>query len=98
MVGRQVAPQAVPQADFASALGSVLHRPAFLPLPATAVSTLFGEMGHALLLEGQRVVPSVLQGSGFVFATPWLEEALRWELGEVPESLAARAPSPTEIA
>jgi uncharacterized protein (TIGR01777 family) len=82
------APQPAQQAEFARTLGQVLGRPAFMPLPAAAVTAIFGEMGHELLLNGQRVVPSVLQASGFQFATPWLEEALRWELGEVPDSLA----------
>lgn len=86
-----VAPQPVPQAEFARTLGKVLGRPAFLPLPAAAVSAVFGEMGHELLLNGQRVVPTALQASGFQFATPWLEEALRWELGGVPDSLAVPA-------
>ncbi|MDB5097301.1 MAG: Cell division inhibitor [Cyanobacteria bacterium RYN_339] len=86
-----VAPQAVPQGDFARALGHELGRPAFLPLHATVVSAIFGEMGHELLLEGQRVVPSALQADGFQFATPWLAEALCWELGGVPGSLATEA-------
>jgi uncharacterized protein (TIGR01777 family) len=89
-----VAPQAVPQRDFARALGQALGRPAFLPLHATVVSAVFGEMGHEVLLEGQRVVPSALQADGFKFATPWLAEALSWELGGVPELLAAE-PVPT---
>jgi uncharacterized protein (TIGR01777 family) len=89
-----VAPQAVPQRDFARALGQALGRPAFLPLHATVVGAVFGEMGHEVLLEGQRVVASALQADGFMFATPWLAEALSWELGGVPELLAAE-PVPT---
>lgn len=84
-----VSPQPVTQADFARTLGRVLHRPAVIPLPAAAVIALFGEMGQAALLDGQRVVPAVLQEQGFTFATPWLEEALSWELGGVPNPLMA---------
>jgi uncharacterized protein (TIGR01777 family) len=89
-----VAPQAVPQADFARALGRELGRPAFLPAHATAVSAVFGELGHALLLEGQRVVPSALQADGFQFVTPFLADALAWELGRVPRDLVPE-PAPT---
>lgn len=92
-----VAPQPVTQAEFAHTLGRVLHRPSFMPLPSAAVIALFGEMGQAALLEGQRVVPAVLQERKFAFATPWLEEALRWELGEVPAALVPPAAPPVAI-
>jgi NAD dependent epimerase/dehydratase family enzyme len=75
------APQAVTNRDFTRTLGRVLRRPAFFPLPAFMVKTLFGEMGQALLLEGQRVKPSALTKAGFSFLYPELESALRWELG-----------------
>jgi len=80
-----VAPEAVSQAHFARVLGKVLHRPAFLPLPAPAVRLLFGEMGQSLLLEGARVRPVRAQAAGFSYQSPSLEEALRWELGLVEE-------------
>src|ERR1019366_4950382 len=44
-----VAPQAVRNSEFVRALGQALHRPAFFPLPAFVVRTMFGEMGDALL-------------------------------------------------
>jgi hypothetical protein len=40
------------------------------------VKTLFGEMGEAVLLEGQRVLPARLQDAGFTFTTPDLDTAL----------------------
>jgi NAD dependent epimerase/dehydratase family enzyme len=43
-------------------------------------------MGKAMLLEGQRVVPGKLLETGFRFETPYLAEALRWELGEVADA------------
>lgn len=76
-----VAPGAVTQAVFAKVLGKVLRRPSFVPLPAFAVKSLFGEMGDALLLGGQRVEPKVLEASGFRFESPELESALRRVLG-----------------
>lgn len=72
-----VAPNPVRNLEFTRALGKVLSRPTFLPLPAFAVRLLFGEMGEALLLSSQRVEPAKLKESGFVFQYPQLEEALR---------------------
>ena len=71
----------VRQRDFADALGRVLHRPSFVPTPAAAVTTLFGEMGQSLLLASTRVEPGVLRANGFEPTWPTLEGALRFELG-----------------
>lgn len=76
-----VAPEAVPQADFAKTLGRVLARPSFVPLPGFAVKALFGEMGETLLLGGQRVAPRALMDAGYRFSHPDLEGALRMMLG-----------------
>ena len=78
-----VAPTPVTNAEFARTLGRVLERPALLPLPAFAVRLAFGEMGEALLLAGQRVSGDRLLDTGFQFAHPELETALRAELGIV---------------
>jgi uncharacterized protein (TIGR01777 family) len=72
-----VAPNAVTNAEFTRVLANVLNRPALFPMPAFAVKALFGEMGEALLLAGQRVEPVRLRESGFRFAYPDLEGALR---------------------
>jgi len=74
------APNPVTNREFTKILGKVLKRPTLLPLPARAVKLLFGEMGEALLLEGQRVLPAKLEKAGFKFQTPDLESALRREL------------------
>ncbi len=76
-----VAPGLVRQKDFAKTLGKVLHRPSFAPLPKPAVRLMFGEMGKELFEFGQQLSPSVLQKTGYKFAHPGLEEALRFELG-----------------
>jgi len=76
-----VAPHAVTNREFTQILGQVLGRPTVFPLPGFMVKTLFGEMGNALLLEGQRVKPAQLESSGFSFLYPELAPALCWELG-----------------
>jgi len=77
-----VAPNPVTNLEFTKTLGKVLGRPAILPLPAFAVSLMFGEMGRELLLSSQRVEPSRLVGSGFSFRYPNLEDALRHVLSD----------------
>jgi hypothetical protein len=74
-------PRPVSSRDFAGTLAGVLRRPALLPVPASAVRLLFGEMGEALLLGGARVVPTRALDDGFRFRTPDLDSALREELG-----------------
>ena len=73
----------VRQREFAQTLGRVLHRPAFVPTPALAVTTIFGEMGRELLLASARVEPTRLRERGFAPTWPTLERALRFELGRV---------------
>lgn len=73
-------PGPVTSAQFTKALGRALGRPTVFPLPALAVKTLFGEMGEAVLLEGQRALPARLLDAGFAFAEPELEPALRHAL------------------
>ncbi len=68
-------PQPVRNADFAHALGRVLHRPALLPAPAFALRLGLGELA-GLLLAGQRAVPVRLREAGFVFRHQDLGSAL----------------------
>lgn len=68
--------------EFARALGKVLLRPAFLPLPAFVVRTLFGEMGASLLLASARVAPTKLEAAGYTFRHAELGEALQAVLSE----------------
>jgi uncharacterized protein (TIGR01777 family) len=76
-----VAPQAVTNQEFTTALGAVLHRPTRLPLPAFAARLLFGEMADALLLASTRVTPERLVATGYTFRYPTLAEALQHLLG-----------------
>ena len=72
------APRPVTQKEFARTLARVLSRPAFLPVPSFGPRlVLGGELADALLFTGQRVLPGVLEASGFAFAHPDLEGALR---------------------
>ena len=71
-----VAPEPPSQREFAKALGRALHRPAVIPLPASIVKGLFGQMGEEVLLRGPFVKPSALRRSGFAWSAPGLDEAL----------------------
>jgi uncharacterized protein (TIGR01777 family) len=74
-------PEPVTNASFTATLARVLHRPAVLPVPTPALNALFGrEMVQEMMLGGQRVLPAALQASGFTFAHPGLEDALRHTL------------------
>lgn len=74
-------PTPVRNEEFTRVLGEVLGRPTLLTVPAFAFELMFGEMGRALLLGGQRALPSRLLAAGFSFAHPSLTEALRAVLG-----------------
>lgn len=85
-----VSPGIVRQEALAKALGHTLRRPSFLPLPALAVTTLFGEMGKEVLLAGQNVAPAAL-ADRFVWSQPELAAELAWELGRGAPSVSAEA-------
>ncbi len=74
------APRPVTNAELSKALGRVIHRPAFLPVPGLAVKALYGEMAQ-VVTTGQNVVPRRLGELGYAFAQPELEPALRDVLG-----------------
>lgn len=71
-----VAPKPVSNAEFTKTLGSVVSRPAILPMPAFAVKLLFGEMGQTVLLGSQRVEPTQLVTSGYPFRFSSLRASL----------------------
>jgi NAD dependent epimerase/dehydratase family enzyme len=48
-------------------IGRALGRPSWLKAPSFALRLVLGEMADALVLGGQRVVPEVAFGNGFVF-------------------------------
>ena len=72
----------VTNAEFAQTLGTVLRRPAVLPVPAVALRLIFGrEAAQDAMLSGARMVPARLLEAGFKFQYPELEPALRQVLG-----------------
>ncbi len=72
------APNPVTNAEFTTTLGQVLGRPTVVPTPLAPLRLLYGsELVNDLLLGGQRVVPTALEQSGYVFAASTLEDALR---------------------
>jgi uncharacterized protein (TIGR01777 family) len=75
------APEAVDMNGFSAALGTVLHRPAWMRVPAAALRAIYGEMADEVLLNGQTVRPARLQEAGFVFRFPSLRPALKDILG-----------------
>ena len=77
------APQPVTNAELTAAIARVLRRPAFLPVPAAALRLALGrEMADGTVLAGQRVAPARLQSSGFQFAHPEPDTAIRAALAD----------------
>lgn len=69
--------QPLRQAEVMKALGAVLGRPAVLPAPTLALKVILGEFASDILAS-ERVLPSVLTASGFVFDHDTIESAMRW--------------------
>jgi uncharacterized protein len=74
------APEPVTNAQLSKALGRVLRRPAFMPVPGFAVRVLYGEMA-SIVTTGVRMVPRRLDELGYEFRRPDLEDALRAATG-----------------
>ncbi len=70
------APTPVRNLEFSKTLARVLHRPAFLPVPAFGLKVLLGEFAD-VLLASQRVLPKRTQELGYSFRYPDLEAALQ---------------------
>ncbi|WP_320775437.1 TIGR01777 family oxidoreductase [Streptomyces sp. CRN 30] len=70
------APQPRTNAEITAAMGRVLHRPTPFPVPAAVLRTVLGEMSGDIL-GSARVLPTRLQESGFRFAFPEIDGAIR---------------------
>ncbi len=70
------APQLITNAEFTKALARALRRPALLPVPATVLKLVFGELSQ-MLLQAPRVKPDVLMLNGFHFYYPSIDQALQ---------------------
>jgi uncharacterized protein len=60
------APNPVTMSEFSSALGKVLNRPSWAPVPASALTLFLGEMAD-MLLAGQHALPAAAERLGFRF-------------------------------
>ena len=72
-----VSPQPLRQSEIVKALGAVLGRPTLLPAPSLALKVILGEFAGDVLAS-DRILPSVLTASGFVFDHDTIESAMRW--------------------
>lgn len=72
-----VAPHAITNAEFTTALAKAIKRPAMFTVPGFALRLAFGEMANETLLVSQRVVPRVLSENNFKFKHERIEDALR---------------------
>ncbi|MFJ7297051.1 TIGR01777 family oxidoreductase [Streptomyces collinus] len=70
------APNPVTNREITAAMGRVLHRPTLFPVPAAVLRTVLGEMAGDVL-GSARVLPTRLLESGFRFAFPEIEGAIR---------------------
>lgn len=72
-----VGPAPVTNQQFTKALGRALHRPTLpVKVPGFALRALLGPFADEGVLVGQRLVPKVLQDSGFRFAHADVDSAL----------------------
>ena len=72
------APCPATDAHLAKAIGSALHRPSFLAVPAPALKVVLGsEMASDMVLASQRAQPDRLLRSGFTFRHTDLDDAVR---------------------
>ncbi|WP_406478733.1 TIGR01777 family oxidoreductase [Streptomyces sp. NBC_01615] len=70
------APDPLTNREITEAMGHVLHRPTLFTTPAPLLRLALGEMSSDIL-GSQRVLPTRLLESGFTFAFPSIESALR---------------------
>lgn len=70
------APNAVRMKEFGETIAKVMNRPHWMPVPSFAMQLALGEQS-VLVLEGQHVLPTVLETQNFEFKYPHLDEALK---------------------
>lgn len=69
-------PNPVTNAEVTAAMGRVLGRPTVLPVPAFAIKAALGEFSQDVL-GSQRVLPQVLEGDGFSWSDPTIDQAIQ---------------------
>lgn len=65
--------------EFGKAIGHVLKRPHWFPVPSFMMRILLGEMSH-MILHGQKVLPQKALEHGFTYKYPSVEAALEKSL------------------
>ncbi|MEU3795008.1 TIGR01777 family oxidoreductase [Streptomyces fructofermentans] len=70
------APEPRTNREVTAAMGRVLHRPTVFAVPAPVLKAALGELAQEVL-GSQRVLPTRLLDSGFTFAFPGIDEAIR---------------------
>ncbi len=78
-------PNPVTNAALSDAVGRLLHRPSFWPVPRAAIRVALGELGAEATVS-LRVLPGVLTAAGFAFRHSTVESALRHAVRPEPES------------
>jgi uncharacterized protein (TIGR01777 family) len=73
-------PDPVRNKEFTQALGQLLHRPAPWPIPRFALRIVLGDFVEEAVAS-QRVLPGVLNRSGYTFQHPTVDSALRAAVG-----------------
>ncbi|MCY7320265.1 MAG: TIGR01777 family oxidoreductase [Phormidesmis sp. CAN_BIN36] len=74
------APKPVRMAEMTTALGQVMNRPSWLPVPGFALEAMLGD-GAKVVLEGQEVLPKHTLADGFEYQYPTIKLALEEILG-----------------
>ncbi|MGA1145731.1 MAG: TIGR01777 family oxidoreductase [Candidatus Nanopelagicales bacterium] len=72
-------PAPATNAEVTRAMGAALGRPTLFPVPAFALKTLLGEFSTEIL-SSARVIPEVLEASGFTWQDTTVESAIRTAL------------------
>ncbi|MCB9799350.1 MAG: TIGR01777 family protein [Candidatus Omnitrophica bacterium] len=70
------APGPVTMKGFCSALGKVMRRPSWAPVPGFILRLMLGEMSE-MLLDGQKVIPEKITKAGYQFKYPDIRSALK---------------------
>jgi uncharacterized protein len=70
------APESLTNREFSKALGRVMNRPSWFPVPGFALKLLLGPVAD-MIVEGHRVVPRKAHELGYQFKYPTVEAALR---------------------
>lgn len=75
------APNPVRMTEFCQALGDVMQRPSWLPVPGFALEALLGDAAQ-VVLQGQQVLPKRTEAIGFQYQYPQVKPALAEVLSE----------------